>query len=163
MTRIHALLSVLTLSFCLLTGYSAPVFSNIYKWVDEEGNVHYSQQRPAAKPSEKMKVNAHAPEDSSSYKRPTLNKKADDAAQAEQTQENGSDKNAEDDAPKVESAAEKKRRLAACAQARQQLATMQAKGQIRSRDKDGNTTYMSQEQKESRMKNIREAIAKQCK
>lgn len=159
MTKKHSLLSVLSLGFCLLSGYSAPAISNIYKWVDEEGKVHYSQQRPAATASEKMKINAHAPQDSSSYKRPSLNKESDDTAKADKADTKETDK----DAPKVESAAEKKRRLAACTQARQQLATMQAKGQIRSRDKDGNTTYMSQEQKESRMKNIRDAIAKQCK
>lgn len=159
MTRKLPIFSIFALNICFLSGYSSTAMSSIYKWVDEDGKVHYGQQRPASADAEKMKINSHAPRDTSSYKRPSLNK--------ENTEDIGKtkdkDKNTTEEAPKVESAADKKRRLEACAQARKQLATMQAKGQIRSRDKDGNITYMSQEQKEARMKSIREAVAQKCK
>ncbi len=137
---------------------SISVAANIYKWVDEQGNVHYSQQKPNNTASEKMKVQNRTPQSSSSYNRPGTDSEKNNTGdkQPPDDKKQGKDK-------KPETAAEKKRRMAACEQARKQLTTMQSIGRIRSRDKDGNTTYMSQEQKEQRMKKIRESISKTCK
>ncbi len=139
--------------------------AGIYKWVDAEGKVHYGQQRPANETAEKMTVQQYAPQDSSTYKRPgtqssddqTGEKLADDAKN--QTQ----DKPPIKPEKKKESKADKKRRLAACAQARSNLSKMESIGRIRSKDKDGNVTYVSQKQKEARMKQARSLISKHCK
>ncbi len=154
------LLTALALSCLSLS----PAQANIYKWVDEQGNVHYGQRPPSAGDSEKLKINHHAPQDRSSYTRPGQ-KKEDEAKTEDENTENGeTEKKTEDKAEKpVESAADRKRRMAACQQAREQLARMQSIGRIRSRDKDGNTTFLSQAQKEGRMKKIRESIAQKCK
>lgn len=134
--------------------------AGIYKWVDENGKVHYGQQRPTDAAAEKMQVDQYAPQDKSSYKRPGLDK---DAKGTDSNEQNQTPETEGKDTPKTESAAEKKRRKAACAQARQQLTQMAAKGRVRSKDKDGNLVYMSQEQKEARMKKMRDAIKKSCK
>ena len=146
-------------------------FAGIYKWVDEAGNVHYGQQRPNDSAAEKMEVEKHAPRDTSSYKRPSLNKDKKEGEGEAEAQADGTEAtDTESKAPeakkpekKPESRAEKKRRLAACATARKNLATMQSRGRIRSKDKDGNTAYLSQKQKEEKMKKLRELVAKHCK
>ena len=160
-SQLYHLSRPVLLSIALI--YSSPGMSNIYKWVDEQGNVHYGQQRPADASAEKMRVNSHAPRDTSSYKRPSLDKK--DKSEAAEGEGDDAEKSAENAAKekKPMTPAEKKRNKAACEQARAQLSQMQSLGRVRSRDKDGNTTYMSQPQKEARMKKLREAIAKKCK
>ncbi len=146
---------------CLLLSYSAQGMGSIYKWVDENGNVHYGSQRPAESSAEKMSVDMHAPQDTSTYNRPGQKDKTAPADGAEG--ETAEKEKAEDEEKKPMTAAEKKKLQAACQQARKQLATMQAKGQIRVRDKDGSTSYLSQEQKDSRIKQLRDAVAKKCK
>ena len=49
---------LITSSLLLFSGllFSASVAAATYKWVDEKGNVHYSQQPPAGTDYERMKV-----------------------------------------------------------------------------------------------------------
>ncbi|VAW61166.1 hypothetical protein MNBD_GAMMA08-3156 [hydrothermal vent metagenome] len=144
--------------FASLALMSSMSFAGIYKWVDDEGNVHYGQQRPKDASSQKMNVPQHAPRDTSSYKRPG---QKDANAKTNNAQANGSAK--KEPEKKKETKAEKKRRLAACAQTREKLTRMESIGRIRVVDKDGNTTYMSQKQKEERMAKDRKSLAKHCK
>ena len=141
--------------FTLTIFISSYCYAGIYKWVDDEGNIHYGQQRPASAKSEKMRIQHHAPNDSSTYKRPG-------AKEGEENKEEKASETAKDK-KKPETAAEKKRRMVACAQAKKNLQTMQSVGRIRSKDKDGNASYISQEQKEAKMKQSRELINKHCK
>jgi len=145
------------LLFLVILSISNYCYSGIYKWVDEEGNVHYGQQRPASAKAEQMRVQSYAPEDTSSYKRPALNSGDKD----------NTDKSANSDAEtpekKPETKAEKKQRMAACAQARKNLTRMQSIGRIRSKDKDGNASFISQKQKEQKMQQSRDLISKHCK
>jgi len=142
----------------LLTLFCTTSFAGIYKWTDAEGNVHYSQQRPRDTSSEKMNVPQHAPTDTSTYKRPALQSNDSENKNA------ADDKQKSDEPEEVkETKAEKKRRLAECEQVRQNLATMESRGRVRSKDKDGNTRYLSQQEKEDRMASSRKKLAKYCK
>lgn len=154
------LTSRLTLLSILIFNSSTSL-AGIYKWVDEEGNVHYGQQRPANSPSEKMQVQQHAPRDVSSYNRPGSKQTSEQTDKTGDTEEKPDETTEPEKKP--ETAAEKKRRLAACAQARKGLTTMESIGRVRSKDKDGNTAYLSQKQKEAKMKQSRDLISKHCK
>lgn len=144
--------------FCILSLTCTISIGGIYKWVDAEGNIHYGQQRPTDSSSEKMEVDQYAPRETSSYKRP--------GAKTDKDANNETEKKPEEPLKaekKKETSAEKKRRLAACAQARNNLSKMQSIGRIRSKDKDGNVTYVSQKQKEAKMAQANSLIAKHCK
>ncbi len=148
------------LFFLVLISISNYCYSGIYKWVDEQGNTQYGQHRPGNIPAEQMDVQSYAPQDTSSYKRPgsKVDGKDDDKEQA------AKDKTADSEPEKkVETRAEKKQRMAACAQARKNLTTMQSIGRIRSKDKDGNASFISQKQKEAKMQQSRDLISKHCK
>ena len=147
--------------FCMLSLTCTLSIAGIYKWVDAEGNIHYGQQRPAGSSSEKMDVQQYAPRDTSSYKRPGSKTDDEDKTANDET-ENKAEQPAEPE-KKKETAAEKKRRLAACAQARNNLSKMQSIGRVRSKDKDGNVTYMSQQQKDAKMSQAKSLITKHCK
>ncbi|MCW9013304.1 MAG: DUF4124 domain-containing protein [Gammaproteobacteria bacterium] len=153
---------------CSLIVFPGITQAGIYKWTDEQGNVHYSQEKPKNQAVESIKGNYRAPEDRSSYKRPTLglkNKNKTDAAEnnsqnpEQQEQTAQQQKPAEEKTPKLKP----KQKKAGCESARNNLATMQAKGQIRRRDKDGNVSYMSEAEKQARIKRTQEIIKKNCK
>lgn len=128
--------------------------AGIYKWVDEQGNVHYGEQRPQNTSSQKMQVQKYAPENKSTYKRPSYTPST-----------KSTNKNTQDNPPekKKETRAEKKKRLAACEKTRANLKMMEEIGRIRAKDKDGNTRYLSQKEKEAKMQKNREQISKYCK
>lgn len=132
--------------------------AGIYKWVDEDGMVHYGQQRPNNTASKSMDVQLNAPVNTSTYNRSSnkAGKQPDNTAQ-KAPRDNTEPKK------KKETKAEKKRRLAACVQARNNLTAMQSIGRIRAKDKDGNTSYLSQKQKEEKMKKTQDLIDKHCK
>lgn len=147
------------LAFGLAILFSSSLcMAGVYKWVDDQGNVHYGQQKPIDQSVKKMDVQMHAPRDTSSYNR------AGSKNEEGEVDPDAKDKETEEEPKKKpETAAEKKRRLAACAQARNNLATMQASGQIRSKDKDGNVGYLSEPQKQARIKSTRDLVSKHCK
>lgn len=147
-------LGMLILSLLLIGESSA----EIYKWVDAEGNVHYGQQRPNDANAEKLDIQQEPTT--------TFRSGAKAPVKTEETAQNGEQQPAEEPAAqeekKVETPAEKKQRLAACARAKKSLATMQSIGRIRSKDEDGNYSYLSQQQKEAKMKQARDLIKKYC-
>jgi len=153
--KINPLIRQLTF-FSIIALMSSACFAGIYKWTDAEGKVHYGQHRPRDTSSETLDVQQHAPQDTSSYKRP--GQKDDNAKTAE------ADKAKKTDEPEEakETKAEKKQRLADCKKLRDNLITMESSGRVRSKDKDGNTKYLSQAEKEQRMTTSRKKLSKHC-
>ncbi len=150
MKNLIPLTHLITLFMFLFLG-STSCFAGIYKWVDKDGTVHYGQQRPQNTPSKSMKIQQYSPNGISNRKL------------TEQKQDNNKTGEAKEPKKKKETRAEKKRRLAACDQARRNLSAMKSIGRIRSRDKDGNTRYLSQKDKEAKMKKTQDLISKHCK
>ena len=134
-------------------------YSGVYKWVDDQGNIHYGQQRPGNIQAERMNLQNYAPEDTSSYKRP--GSKAD--AENNNAPADDNKNKTSDTEKKPESKADKKRRMAACAQAKKGLSNMQSSGRVRSKGKDGSINYLSEKQKAAKMKQSRDLISKHCK
>lgn len=138
----------------LLTGESS---AEIYKWVDAEGNVHYAQQRPNDADAERLDIQQ---EPTTTFRSGT-NKPVKTEETARDSEQPAEEPAAQEE-KKVETPAEKKQRLAACAKARKALTTMKSVGRIRSKDADGNYSYLSQQQKEAKMKQARDLIKKYC-
>lgn len=144
--------------FILPLLFIAECNAEIYKWVDAEGNVHYAQQRPSDANAERLDIQQEPTT--------TFHSGTKEAVKTEETAQDGEQQPAEEPAAqeekKVETPAEKKQRLAACARAKKSLATMESIGRIRSKDAEGNYTYLSQQQKEAQMKQARDLIKKYC-
>jgi len=147
--------------FSSLTFMCSPIsMAGIYKWTDAEGNVHYGQQRPTDTSSEKMQVPQHTPVNKSTYMRPGQ-KSAD--AKAGSEPDDAANKKTDKPEEVKETKAEKKQRLADCEKVRKNLATMKSNGRIRSKDKDGNIRYLSDEEKQARMNKSNKTLEKHCK
>lgn len=146
--------------FILPLLFAAEGNAAIYKWVDADGNVHYAQQRPNDADAEKLDIQQ---EPSTTYhsgeKEPV---KPEEAAQNGEQEQEPAAEAPEEEEKKPETAAEKKQRLEACAKARKALATMESIGRIRSKDAEGNYSYLSQQQKEAQMQQARDLIKKYC-
>ena len=128
----------------------------IYKWVDEDGKVHYSQQKPQNIKTEKIKVNTRTPENTSTYSKPSLKQKDTDK-QASDKPANTSKQNAD---KKPEKSA--KERADLCKQSRANLQTLASRGRIRQKDDQGNLSYMSEEQKQQRIKREQDRVKEYC-
>ena len=127
----------------------------IYKWVDEDGQIHYSSQKPAGQEVEKIKVS----------KGPKV---ATTATTAEAESEKKGDelkKDAEADAAaKAQLAkADQANRKKMCEQARNNLAALNATIRVNTVDeKTGQTVRMTDDQRVAAMKNAQQGIKEYC-
>ncbi len=144
----HKIFFILSLIFFSFNSATAAV----YKWVDDKGNVHYSEQRPLDNSAEKLRIDKAPPPSSSSYKKPSLKTKEDDKNKSDETKTADNDNNGM-------SAKEKQDQ---CDQARKDLALMESTGRLRVKDKDGNVSYMSEEDKAARIKRNQDRIKQYC-
>ena len=136
--------------------FSAADAAGIYKWVDEDGKVHYSQTRPPEHEAEKMRVPTRAPENTSTYKRPSLKTDKDDESDDKSDQAGGAKQQADQGL-----SSEEKAKI--CARARKVLETLNSRGRVRQKDEQGNIVYMTEEQKQQRTQAEKDKIAKYCK
>lgn len=142
----------ITFFFSLLLLASPFAHAGIYKWTDDQGNVHYSQTKPSNQKAESLRIKSHAPTDKSTYKRPSLNVKdkdnqaADTDAQAEKSNEPSPQQKAE-----------------MCKRSRADLQILISQGQVRQKRQDGTVVYMTDEQKQKRIAAERKRIEKYCK
>ena len=147
-TGFTALLIITYLGFGSIDAHAGKV----YKWVDEHGVVTFGdrEQKPESIPAETVKIDSYVPPPKPAAKADDAEKKAKDAA----------DKQKQAAAEPKMSPAEKRR---LCSQARGDLAAIQAHGQIREKDAKGNLTYLSDEQKQARIKAANKSIKEYCR
>jgi len=133
---------VLLLTIMMIVASSAS--AGLYKWVDDEGNVHYSQKKPRGQQFERLKAPAPAPEDSKPlYQSSETNKKV----------------GGEDTAAK-ETAKNNKIREENCTKAKKNLNSYQVYRRIR--DKDGNVTIIDDNERAKQIKSAQDAISQYC-
>jgi len=122
--------------------FASSASAGLYKWVDDEGNVHYSQKRPADQQFERLKAPAPAPESSKPFNQTETKKsKNGDTAAAETT------KNEE-------------LRAINCANAKKSLNAYQVYRRIR--DKDGNVTVIDDKERAQQIERAKQAINDFC-
>ena len=148
-------LVIATISMVILLGSTAAFADKIYKWTDAEGKVHYGSEKPADAPSEKMKVDTG---------KTGVNRGADALDKLKQEVDDEAQRVVEQGIPEQPPvpalpAREVKKR---CQAARQDLATIQSRGQLRERDEKGNTRYVGEEEKQRRIKAARKQIREYC-
>ena len=156
--QINKLLTISLLALSPILAQAA-----IYKWVDEDGNVQYSAEKPKNAEAEKVRVTTQPPVDRSTYNRPG---KDDAKAEDGSTTEAKDDKNKtpaekrKDAAKKAESDKIKKEM---CDEARQTLATIENNARVRIEDSQGNVNYLSEAEVTARKKSEQERVNKYCK
>lgn len=124
--------------------FASSAFAGLYKWVDDEGNVHYSQKRPLDQQFKKLKAPPPAPDDS----KPLYQSSGDNS------QKSGSDTAA------TETAKNKTAREQNCANAKKNLNAYQVYRRIK--DKDGNVRTIDEKVRAAQIKKAQQAIKDFC-
>lgn len=131
---------MLLLATLMIFAFSAS--AGLYKWVDDEGNVHYSQKRPKNKKYKRLKPPAPAPESSKPLYKP-LAKPAEN-----------------NDIVAAETAKNEKIRADNCAGAKKNLNSYTISRRIR--DKDGNVSYIDDNVRAKKIEEAKKAIREFC-
>ena len=121
--------------------FAGSASAGLYKWVDSEGNVHYSQKRPRDQQYKRLKAPAPAPENSKSlYPSTTLNKPKNVVA--------------------TETAKNEKIRATNCQNAKNNLKSYQLSRRVR--DKEGNVTIVDDKERARQIEKAKKAISDFC-
>jgi len=148
-------LVIATISTVLLFSSATVLAGKIYKWTDAEGNVHYGSEKPADAPAEKMTVDtSKTGVNRGADALDNLKQQVDD--EAEKVKEEGIP--AQPPVPSLPMKEVKKR----CQNAKQDLATIQSRGQLRERDEKGEIRYVSDEEKQRRTKAAKKRVKEYC-
>jgi len=132
-------MKVLLLTMMMI--FTSTATAGLYKWVDSEGNVHYSQKRPRDKQYKRLKEPAPAPENSKSPY-------------------SSANKSNEKDAAATETAKNQKLRDLNCARAKKHLSTYQVYRRIR--DKDGTVRNIGDEERAREIQKAQQSISDFC-
>lgn len=131
---------ILLLTTILLFATSAS--AGLYKWVDEEGNVHYSQKRPLDKEFKSIKAPPTPPQDAKSPYQSNEPKNDTSSTVAAETEKN------------------LKIRAENCEKAKKNLSNFQIHRRIR--DKDGNVTVIDDKVRAKQIEDAEKAISNFC-
>ena len=146
---------IATVSMVIFISANAVLAGKIYKWTDAQGNVHYGSEKPADAEAEKMKVDTSTTGvDTGAEALDNLKQQVDD--EAERIKEEGIPE--KPPVPSLPMKEVKKR----CQAARQDLATIQSRGQLKERDEKGEVRYVSEEEKQRRIKAAKQQIREYC-
>jgi hypothetical protein len=146
---------IATVSMVILISSNNVLAGKIFKWTDAQGNVHYGSEKPADADAEKMKVDTSTTGvDTGAEALDNLKQQADD--EAERIKEEGIPE--QPPVPSLPMKEVKKR----CQAARQDLATIQSRGQLKERDEKGEVRYVSEEEKQRRIKAAKRQIREYC-
>ena len=145
----------LILCVLLALAFGAASADQVYKWVDKDGRVHFSQTPPpgAATGVRSMQVNAPPPD-------PTGQQNA------QNLQQEISDKNqkAEDAQKQADQEAQKKaQQQKACDGLRERMQVLQSSGRAATVDAKGNMSYISDEDRAKQIQDLQKQIDSQCK
>lgn len=124
--------------------FSCSASAGLYKWVDDEGNVHYSQKRPPNQQFKRLKAPPPVP---------AASKPLYQSEQAKQSK-GGNDTAA------AETAKNEKARETNCANAKKNLNAYQVYRRIR--DKEGNVTVIDDKVRASQIAKAKQAINDFC-
>ena len=141
--RFAVLAAVLTSLLMLSTTYAATKY---YKWTDDAGVIHYGETPPD--PGKAEQINVHA------GKARDPDQKKSDAAMA-----GGKPADDESDAKKENDKIVKEN----CSIYKQNLSALQNSARIREKDAKGEYRYLTEEEKQSRIKDAESYIKDNCK
>lgn len=151
-TQMMELLMKPLIKICMAAGLSlllsTAVQAGMYKWTDEQGNVHYSQRPPQGQQYEKMKVQKAPP--------PGDQTTAPSYSSPSSSNDDPGSKAVADEVSKNEALRKKN-----CAAAKKNLQVYQVYSRVKG--PDGKIRVVSKQEKEEKIKAAKDAIREFCK
>jgi len=143
--------------FLLLGGASLAAASGVYKWVDEQGRVHYGEKPPARVQAQEMQLKT-APVDDM----PIEDNEAARADQAQRLLRAYDEERALKKEQQQKSREEQARRERNCALARDRVRRYETAGSLYNLDKDGSRRTLSDADRAAAERRAREDVARWC-
>ena len=137
--------------------YAAPAAAEMYRWVDVQGKVHYSDQPPTEKSKSSKTLSipnqdaTPTAESNKSWQEKDLDYKKRQAATAET------------EAKKQKSSDDAKAKSENCAQSRKSLKTLEDGGRISTYDDKGNRVVMEDAQRTKAIGDAKKSVSEWCK
>ena len=132
--------SIITASLFLFV--LSPLHASVYKWVDENGQVHYGEQ-PGNTGAEEVNIR----QNETTKPRP-INKAEEDAAESGKK---NTDKQAETPGELVEIPPSKKEKRKLCNEAKSDLAAISSRGRMREINEKGEYVFLTEQQRQQRI------------
>ena len=148
----HKTLITVTLVAIFLLTFQQPLYSGVYKWEDENGQIHYSDQ-PDNPDAEKFTLRKNTTTEA----RPV---NSDDQNDADIVEEE-SKKPAVPEMVEVEPSKKEKRKL--CNEAKSDIEAILSRGRMREVNKKGEYIYLPEEQRQKRLSAARKKQREYCR
>ena len=139
---------------CLLGFMSMHAQAEMYKWVDKDGNVHYSQSKPPDADIKVETIKPPPPPASAEMAQKQLNER-------EQMLEDLAGERKETAEQQGKAAAEAKEKAAKCQQARERLASYE-RPRVNMKQADGSMRVLSEEQRQAEIAKSKTYIKELC-
>jgi len=142
------------LSILVLSSVALSVSAEIYKWVDDEGNIHYGEKPPSTNTKEEVKTIKIRDNVDTQRAAETLKKKS----------KSLNDLNDERKQEKTDALNDKKelaKNKMRCEQAKKQLANYQHP-KVNNKESDGNYRAIGEEERQAGLKKSEELVKKSC-
>lgn len=140
------------LGLALVSGLAAA--AQMYKWVDKDGHVHFSQTPPPSTGVQAQQVNISAPPPD-----PTSLQNSQNLQQQIAEQNEKAKADPEQEKQKQSAEAQKK---AHCDDLRSRLNVLNSSGRTATVDAQGNMNYLSDEDRQKQMQAIEDQISREC-
>jgi hypothetical protein len=152
-------LSAMIMACCMAAGVAHGA-SGYYKWVDDQGVIHYSQSPPANRPAEELPVPGPATgEATPAQGAPPAQQAPGEASQPQEEAESPATP-ADADQQQAESQAIGEQ---VCNDLRDQLARLERYTRLYQRDDQGNVTWLTQEERQQRIDETKKQLSELCK
>lgn len=138
----------------MLSLFATAAFAEIYKWVDEDGQTHYSQQAPRDIPATVIKTPPPPAIDPN-----IAQQQVDDLIQQQESEEKMGLEQQNQQKIAAENKADQEKN---CNIAQQQLQQYQNNPGRRIMDADGNVTRLTEEERQQKIKEAQENVTKYC-
>ena len=146
---------VMMFSLVCLLGLSSQSHARLYKWIDADGNTHYTQQPPPdgiAAENIKLPASVNIDTEQATKSFEEQQKKAQELSETAEKEEKERIRQEEHADLKKEN----------CKKAKAKLENVQSSGRIRAVDEEGNVIRATEEERQRRIKDAQEKIKKWC-
>jgi len=135
-----------------------PLFAKVYRWVDKNGQVNYSDQ-VGNTAAQRMDID----ESKTNKPTPTKNKETEEGEKVKNAEKDSTQESAEEPtkAEKPKISRKEKRRL--CKEGREDYKKISSRGRMREINKKGEYTYLSEKQRQKRLTAAKKKQRKYCR
>ncbi len=144
--------SIITASLCLFV--LSPLQASVYKWVDENGQVHYGEQ-PGNTGAEKVIIR----QNETTKPRPINKAEEETTESGKENTEQQAEVPAEPEVPKIS----KKEKRQLCNEATNDIASISSRGRMREINKKGEFVYLTEQQRQQRLSAARKKQREFCR